>query len=454
MSSSSTAPTPAVGIEVAPPAPAVAAAPVAAAAPAVPVAALATAPSSGAEEDDDSKRRPRLAFRDEEVAFLKEGVEKFGESPQRWIKILSEYAFNPRRTSGDLKDKWRNIVRLEPIRKDGVTPQKKVTWGEEEIKTLRAGYKELGTSKNPWATILSTYKEKFHPVRTSVHLKDKWRNLSKSNKSTDAPRTAPVKKMWDAGEVENLKKGVAEFHSSLQRWSKILQSYKFKPGRSSVDLKDKWRNLVRKDPLKQQEIAMYGHKKVAWTETEVEALKRGREKHSGGKNMWATILSEYKSEFNKVRTSVHLKDKWRHLSQTGKVPPHIADAGRKRKAPVADAKTEAAKTDVKRTKVGPNKGGKKVVPAEEEKVTDKEEEKAPAKEEKAVEEKPAAEAKVDAGKEKEKPAPETLKEEKKNDAAEASKDEKKSDTEDTNEPTTRSSRRVRDSKQKVRSQPI
>jgi len=135
-------------------------------------------------EEDSAKRRPRLAFEDYEVANLLEGVEKYRDTPQRWRKILSNYHFNPRRTSVDLKDKWRNIVRLDPHKRSASTiyGHKKVPWSNEEIETLRKGYKELDNAKNPWATILEKYRPKFHPVRTSVHLKDKWRNLSRAAK--------------------------------------------------------------------------------------------------------------------------------------------------------------------------------------------------------------------------------------------------------------------------------
>jgi hypothetical protein len=132
-------------------------------------------------EDEDGKRRPRLAFEEYEVSNLMAGVEKFRDTPQRWRKILNAYKFNPRRTSVDLKDKWRNIVRTDPQKRVVATNpyHRKVPWTTEEIEALRAGHREMGRDKNPWANILIRFKGKFHPVRTSVHLKDKWRNLSR-----------------------------------------------------------------------------------------------------------------------------------------------------------------------------------------------------------------------------------------------------------------------------------
>lgn len=51
-------------------------------------------------------------------------------------------------------------------------------------------------------------------------------------------------------------------------------------------------------------------KTVRWTPEEVEELKKGVRDHGAGK--WATILRY--GQFNEVRTSVDLKDKWRNLT--------------------------------------------------------------------------------------------------------------------------------------------
>lgn len=135
------------------------------------------------------QRRPRLAFEEREVKYLKDGVEKYKDSPQRWRKILTNYNFHPRRTSVDLKDKWRNMLRVDPERKAAIGSiygHKKVSWTTIEIEALKIGHKEFGEHKNPWASILQKYKDKFDPVRTSVHLKDKWRNLTRPAKAKAA----------------------------------------------------------------------------------------------------------------------------------------------------------------------------------------------------------------------------------------------------------------------------
>ena len=51
------------------------------------------------------KRRP---FTQEEVDWLREGVSRFGVG--RWRSILDSYNFKGR-TTVNLKDKWRNLVK-------------------------------------------------------------------------------------------------------------------------------------------------------------------------------------------------------------------------------------------------------------------------------------------------------------------------------------------------------
>ena len=61
------------------------------------------------------------------------------------------------------------------------------------------------------------------------------------------------------------------------------------------------------------EVKAAARPRVRWSETEVENLRYGVERHDGLPNMWATILSKY--EFHLCRTSVDLKDKWRNLNK-------------------------------------------------------------------------------------------------------------------------------------------
>jgi hypothetical protein len=53
------------------------------------------------------RRRGKVPFSEQEVVNLRAGVRRFGIGS--WKKILDYYDFEPRRTSVDLKDKWRNL---------------------------------------------------------------------------------------------------------------------------------------------------------------------------------------------------------------------------------------------------------------------------------------------------------------------------------------------------------
>lgn len=57
---------------------------------------------------------------------------------------------------------------------------KRVKWTTDEVNALRDGVLKHGQGR--WAVILRDYAHAFHPARISVDLKDKWRNLSKSQR--------------------------------------------------------------------------------------------------------------------------------------------------------------------------------------------------------------------------------------------------------------------------------
>lgn len=54
-----------------------------------------------------------------------------------------------------------------------------------------------------------------------------------------------VRTKWTAAEIENLRRGVLKFEGMPNLWARILNFYKFEPCRTSVDLKDKWRNMQK-----------------------------------------------------------------------------------------------------------------------------------------------------------------------------------------------------------------
>ena len=55
------------------------------------------------------------------------------------------------------------------------------------------------------------------------------------------------RKRWDAAEEEELRRAVT--HHGVGKWAKMLNdsNFSFSPGRTNVDLKDKWRNMSDDD---------------------------------------------------------------------------------------------------------------------------------------------------------------------------------------------------------------
>jgi len=84
--------------------------------------------------------------------------------------------------------------------KKNKSPKKKVSWTENETFYLVYGYLVYENSPNIWAKILETYRNKFNQARSSVSLKDKWRNLQNS---TELPR---LKRMAQAEMSKHEKK--------------------------------------------------------------------------------------------------------------------------------------------------------------------------------------------------------------------------------------------------------
>jgi len=71
------------------------------------------------EKDDLSKKMIRVKWNDEEVKAIQDGVTRLGKN---WILIRNDpklkNIFNKKRTAGDLKDKWRQLSKLEENKKE------------------------------------------------------------------------------------------------------------------------------------------------------------------------------------------------------------------------------------------------------------------------------------------------------------------------------------------------
>lgn len=86
-------------------------------------------------------------------------------------------------------------------------------------------------------------------------------------------------------------------------------------------------DLMEKNPAMRANVSQNRNKRVRrvkWRPKEVEALRKGVDKHGIGR--WAVILREYAKDFDPVRISVDLKDKWRNIFKVPKTPRHPRDS--------------------------------------------------------------------------------------------------------------------------------
>jgi len=176
----------------------------------------------------------------------------------------------------------------EPL---GDRREKRVRWSVREIAALEESvHLYISKSGGPaWAAIRCARDRDFHRSRTPVDLKDKWRNLQLAKERqgiwgdyVPAPSSAPVSAVppisapvaspsaqqapqsprpinnsihsrshvvgrkrvpWSPAEVALLKKGVEDYGP---KWTTILTSVNgFNETRTTMDLKDKWRNVCK-----------------------------------------------------------------------------------------------------------------------------------------------------------------------------------------------------------------
>lgn len=147
------------------------------------------------------RRGKRTFWSEAECEALRKGVEQYGTS---WVRILhSSHTFHSARTPVDLKDKWRVLKKRQdrgeeeededdeeergrrkkvaslPAQthfRSNATRKHVQRWTLDEQELLLEGVKTFGVGK--WTTMLTALNG-FHECRTSVDLKDKWRNLEK-----------------------------------------------------------------------------------------------------------------------------------------------------------------------------------------------------------------------------------------------------------------------------------
>ncbi|GFO43760.1 coiled-coil domain containing 79 [Plakobranchus ocellatus] len=130
-----------------------------------------------------------------------------------------------------LKRKRGKIGRPNEMRRQ------RVPYSEQEIANLLEGVRTMGRR---WQQILCSYN--FHPTRTGIDLKDKFKRIAISEMEEQKQRRSMLP--FSMCEVRRLKRGVKMFGYN---WKAILAGSKFLPGRTSSDLRNKWKALNKVD---------------------------------------------------------------------------------------------------------------------------------------------------------------------------------------------------------------
>ena len=188
------------------------------------------------------------AWNDDEVEALFEGIRVHGEG--NWTTILMDMRFNAvlrRRTSCDLKDKWRSCCRRARVaREKGEAP---VPLPICLTKALSSSAHAIGSG----AAYNAAVKDKRRGARS------KNSNGVSGNTTTNAGNgkrhgRAPQRKLssghggaWSSSEVEALVAGVLVHGEGA--WRMILDDLRFAGvlrNRTNADLKDKWRVVCKR----------------------------------------------------------------------------------------------------------------------------------------------------------------------------------------------------------------
>ena len=134
----------------------------------------------GSDDDDDEGFSLRLPKRTGSSSPLKDRL-SMGDADQRPTKSAKTAAL---KVTGGAGGGGSSAAAAGPAsRADFRGPDNKkkqrIRFTKEEENALRSGHSTYNGALNMWAAILDKYKTVFHPSRTSVDLKDKWRNMNK-----------------------------------------------------------------------------------------------------------------------------------------------------------------------------------------------------------------------------------------------------------------------------------
>ena len=195
------------------------------------------------------QKKERTPWAEDDVDFLLEGYEKFGpdgeDSKTLWADILiagmKQNLFKDR-TSMDLKDKYRNI-KIKRAR-EAANALEEEEEGGGGLWTLIAGKKRRRRSMNKIKNAITGELER-RPGKANRHS-----NFAHTSGVTQEG-VRKMRQRWTAEEEDCLRKGMAEFNPPGKEgptdWISILDKYDtVMIDRTSMDLKDKWRNMKKK----------------------------------------------------------------------------------------------------------------------------------------------------------------------------------------------------------------
>nr|GEU91942.1 zinc finger, PHD-type, homeodomain-like, zinc finger, RING/FYVE/PHD-type [Tanacetum cinerariifolium] len=172
----------------------------------------------------------------------------------------------------------------------------KLPWAKTEEEILEEGVQRYASANNkgiPWKEILDFGRNVFHKGRTTIDLKDKWRNMCLNQQTTGLPQN-PIPEP-----------------STLTKNRETKETQSSTEPSCSTKLRNKKAQHTPPVPLHSLR-----RNKLPWAKTEEEILKEGVQRYASANDKgipWKEILDFGRNVFHKGRTTIDLKDKWRNM---------------------------------------------------------------------------------------------------------------------------------------------
>ncbi|GJV41712.1 zinc finger, PHD-type, homeodomain-like, zinc finger, RING/FYVE/PHD-type containing protein [Tanacetum coccineum] len=174
----------------------------------------------------------------------------------------------------------------------------KLPWAKTEEEILKEGVQRYASANNkgiPWKEILDFGRNVFHKGRTTIDLKDKWRNMCLNQQTTGLPQN-PIPEP-----------------STLTKNCERKETQSSTEPSCSTKLRNKKAQHTPPVPVPLHSLR---RNKLPWAKTEEEILKEGVQRYASANDKgipWKEILDFGRNVFHKGRTTIDLKDKWRNM---------------------------------------------------------------------------------------------------------------------------------------------